>query len=69
MKRTVKLGVLVAVLALSGVAASLPAWALNPCSFVSGKTCGPNGSTTTCDAGGGEIGECKCRTGHWLCLL
>ena len=70
MKRCMQLGVLVALLAFTlFTSLSRPAWALNPCSFVQGKACGPNGKTTTCDAGGGEIGECTCRNGFWRCLL
>lgn len=70
MKRCLQLIGLVAVLALTLVTSvSGPAWALNPCSFVHGKACGPNGKTTTCSWGGGETGVCTCTNGFWRCLL
>ena len=71
MKKCLRFGAFVGVLALSLAAGlSRPAAANpSPCSTVNGKTCSPNGSHTTCDEGGGVTAPCTCISGHWRCTL
>jgi hypothetical protein len=70
MKTCLRFGALVAVLTLS-LAGSLsrPAWAYPLCDSLNGTACSPNGSTTPCTTVDNLDSSCKCRSGHWLCLL
>jgi hypothetical protein len=69
MKRSLQLGALVAVLAVAATSGSRPAWAYPLCDTMNGTTCSPSGSTAPCTTVDGFTSSCKCRTGHWSCLL
>ena len=71
MRKALQLGALTAALLVTLAGGlSRPAQANpSPCSTVNGHTCAPNGSTTTCDEGGGVFAPCTCKNGFWRCLL